>query len=177
MHADRDDAPFKTRKQSNPLTWGIALAIGTGITMGLLSLASMSIGKKPRQTSVDVTTISTIPAKQTKTEKKSEIDWDRVVEKQARRDAAKNQRPIVSIDGETEERRLQAENERKANTAIAIVNAQKFGEGATYEPKKQKQTITVIGKQESKISDFCPGGEGSITRRNCKQRTNLSTRF
>ncbi|MGE8361409.1 hypothetical protein [Pseudomonas sp.] len=35
-----------------------------------------------------------------------------------------------------------------------MLNVPNFGEGVKEEPKKGKQTIVVIGKQESKISDF-----------------------
>ena len=41
-------------------------------------------------------------------------------------------------------------------------------------PSREKE-IVVVGK-ESRISDFCPGGEGSIERRNCKTSVNLSER-
>ncbi|WP_447590684.1 hypothetical protein [Aquipseudomonas campi] len=178
MHADGDDSPFKSRKQSDTLNWMVALGIGTSLTLGMLFVASMNAGKDKLKNAFEIATSKPIAVEQPKAEKKPEVDWDRVVEEQAKRDAANDPgiltRPIVR---EAEKRRRQAEDERKANAAIAVLSAPKFGDGVKGEPQKGKQTIVVIGKQESKISDFCPGGEGSITRRNCKQRTNLSTRF
>lgn len=178
MHADRDDAPFKSRKQSSTLKWVIALGIGTSITIGMLLVVNMNAGKNKLINAFETATSKPIAAEQPMAEKKPDIDWDRIVEEQARKDAANNPVTLTSqIDREAERRRIEAEDERKANAAIALINAPKFGEGTREEPKKGKQPIVVIGKQDSKISDFCPGGEGSITRRNCKQRTNLSTRF
>lgn len=178
MHADRDDAPFKSRKQNSTLTWVVALGIGTSITLGMLFVASMNAGKDKLKNTFEITTSKPTPVEQPKAEKKPEVDWDRIVEEQARRDAANDTGMLTRpIDREAEKRRIQAEDERKANAAIAVLNAPKFGEGVKEEPQKGKQTIVVIGKQESKISDFCPGGEGSIMRRNCKQRANLNSRF
>lgn len=178
MHADRDDAPFKSRKQNSTLKWVVALGIGTSLTLGMLFVASMNAGKDKLKKAFEIATSKPIAVEQLKAEKKPEVDWDQIVEEQARRDAA-NDPDILTrpIDREAEKRRIQAEDERKANAAITVLNAPKFGEGAKEEPQKGKQTIVVIGKQESKVSDFCPGGEGSLTRRNCKQRTNLNTRF
>lgn len=178
MHADRDDSPFKSRKQSNTLNWMVALGIGTSLTLGMLFVASMNAGKNKLKNTFEITTSKPTPVEQPKAEKKPEVDWDRIVEEQARRYAANDPGILTRpMDREAEKRRIQAEDERKANAAIAVLNAPKFGEGTREEPQQGKQTIVVVGKQESKISDFCPGGEGSITRRNCKQRTNLSTRF
>lgn len=176
MHANREDAPFRARKQSGILKWIVALGIGTGITAGMLFVASMNAGKNQLKNALTVTTSTPAAVNQPKIEKKQEIDWDKIVEEQARRDAGPR---IVSTQEETEAQRLkdQADRERRANEAIAILNAKSFGEGVVAETqkKKGKQEIVVVGR-ESRISDFCPGGEGSITRRNCKQRVNLNTR-
>jgi len=38
-----------------------------------------------------------------------------------------------------------------------------------------QKEIVVVGK-EQRISDYCPGGAGSIERRNCKMKVDLSLR-
>lgn len=176
MHADRDDAPLRRQKKSGIMKWMVALGIGTGITVGMLFVASMNAGKNQLKSALTVTTRTPAETIQPKPEKKKEIDWDKVVEEQARRDAGKR---IVSTPEEIAAQKLkdQAERDRRANEAIAILNAKNFGEGVAAETqkKKGKQEIVIVGK-ESRISDFCPGGEGSIMRRNCKQRVNLNTR-
>lgn len=177
MHADRDDAPLRNQKKSGILKWMVALGIGTGITAGMLFVASMNAGKNQLKSALTVTTSTPAEDIQPKPEKKQEIDWDKVVEEQARRDAGTPR--IVSRSEEAAAQKLkdEAERERRANEAIAILNAKNFGEGVVAETqkKKGKQEIVIVGK-ESRISDFCPGGEGSIMRRNCKQRVNLNTR-
>lgn len=176
MQADRDDAPLRRQKKSGIMKWMVALGIGTGITVGMLFVASMNAGKNQLKNALTVTTNTPTEAIQPKAEKKQEIDWDKVVEEQARRDAGKR---IVSTPEEIAAQKLkdQVERDRRANEAIAILNAKNFGEGVVAETqkKKGKQEIVIVGK-ESRISDFCPGGEGSIMRRNCKQRVNLNTR-
>ncbi|MGA4533526.1 hypothetical protein ACPA1H_24675 [Ectopseudomonas chengduensis] len=176
MHADRDDAPLRSQKKSGILKWMVALGIGTGITAGMLFVASMNTGKNQQKSTLTITTSQQEREDQQRAEKRQEIDWDKIVEEQARRDAANDQRQVARIDKEAERRRIQAEQERKANAAIATINAPAFGDGAKDEPKGgSKLTVTGI-KSEGRLSDFCPYKEGSIERRNCKQSVNLNTR-
>lgn len=84
MHADRDDAPLRRQKKSGIMKWMVALGIGTGITVGMLFVASMNAGKNQLKSALTVTTRTPAEAIQPKPEKKKEIDWDKVVEEQAR---------------------------------------------------------------------------------------------
>lgn len=178
MKADMDDMPeyLKTRKQESPWRMVAIMAIGTGIVAMMLFVTSMKSDKNQLEREPTVTTTTPAAVTQPRAEKKQEIDWDKIVEEQARRDAGHS---TVSKQEELAAKKLkdEAEREQRANEAIAILNAKSFGEGVVAEPQKRKgkQEIVVVGK-ERRISDSCPGGEGSIMRRNCKQRVNLNTR-
>jgi len=59
--------------------------------------------------------------------------------------------------------------------ATNVVPATRVIPEPTVTVSPRQKEIVVVGK-ESRISDFCPGGEGSIERRNCKAKVNLDYR-
>jgi hypothetical protein len=105
-------------------------------------------------------------------------DWDRVVEEVAARGATpppQTAQPQAATAEPPPKQTVFNDKNYVPQGATNIVPAtQVISEQTITIPSRQKE-IVVVGK-ESRISDFCPGGEGSIVRRNCKASVNLNTR-
>lgn len=183
MQADREDAPeyFRKKSQRKGIASVIPWLIGTVVTAGSLYILSnvvlqgtaqnlASQKPKPKEAPQPIAEIyKPEPAKV------SSQDWEKIVEEQAKLDEARQ-----AQNRQAQAQKIEEEQERKANEAIRILNAQNFGEYVTEDPKSKTERprpkeIVVVGK-ETRISSYCGGGEGSIERRNCKARWELNTR-
>ncbi|SEC08220.1 hypothetical protein [Pseudomonas anguilliseptica] len=186
MKADRDDAPqyFQRISQRKGIASVIPWLIGTIVTAGSLHILSnvvlqdtvqnlASQKPKPKETPQPIAEIyKPEPAKV------SSQDWEKIVEEQAKLDAARQAQNRQAQSQKIQEE--QEEQERKANAAISILNAQNFGEGVTEQTqaktdRTRPKEIVVVGTEKRK-SRYCPGGEGSLMRRNCKAAVELNSR-
>ncbi|MCW0221432.1 MAG: hypothetical protein OJI67_24115, partial [Prosthecobacter sp.] len=105
-------------------------------------------------------------------------DWDMVVEEVAARGATPQPQSVQPQAITTEPAPKQTVFNDKnyvPQGATNIVPATRVIPETTITIPSRQKEIVVVGK-ESRISDFCPGGEGSIERRNCKASVNLNTR-
>lgn len=183
MQADRDDAPeyFRKRSKRKGIASVIPWLIGTAITASSMYILSTVVQQdtvqnlasqkpKPKETQQPAVEIY-----QPEPEKISTLDWDKIVEEQAKLDAARQ-----APNKQAQAQKTQEEQERKASKAIEILNAKNFGENIIEQsnPKAErpkKQEIVVVGK-DTRTSNYCPGGEGSLMRRNCKANVELNSR-
>lgn len=189
MKANREDAPTRvTHGRKQAAVWAFALVTATGITGGALYLAGANVSP---QNSIEYTLTNFGNGKPAevvgeglaKKEIKDDAYWKRMVDEQAKRDA--NNQGISRLEGQGQgtqaNHQRTVEQERRANEAIRILNAKNFGEGVVEQSKAQAgktkpKEIVVVGKQETRASAFCPGGDGSIMRRNCKSAVELQSR-
>ncbi len=184
MKADWNDAPdYITRqpRKSRRLAKLIPGLIGTVITLAVLQMAGSAFlqgtaqgiaEKRIQPKTVPVAEITRAAPVATK-------DWDRVVEDVAARGATPQPKPAQPIADPTETRPSRQTVFNDSNYALQgatnIVPATRVIPEQSVKIAAGRKEIVVVGK-ESRISDFCPGGEGSIERRNCKASVNLSTR-
>lgn len=114
----------------------------------------------------------------TRAEPAATKDWDRVVEEVAARGATpqpQSARPQSAAAEPPPKQTVFNDKNYVPQGATNIVPATRvIPEPAVTIQPRQKE-IVVVGK-DSRISDFCPGGEGSIQRRNCKASVNLNLR-
>ncbi|WP_405120243.1 hypothetical protein [Pseudomonas leptonychotis] len=183
MQADRDDAPqyFQRRSQRKGIASVIPWLIGTVLTAGSLYILSNVVlqgtvqnlaSQKPKPKAAPQPIAEIYKPEPAKV---SNQDWEKVVEEQAKLDAESQPQ-----NRHAQAQKIQEEQERKANAAISILNAQSFGEGVTVQPptktnRTRQKEIVVVGK-ETRKSSYCPGGEGSLMRRNCKAHVELGSR-
>lgn len=176
MKADWNDAPGHLKR---PRKRGAAKLIpgliGILITLALLQMASSAFLKGTVQGIVDKRTQpKPAPiAEIRRAEPSATKDWDRVVEEVAARGATPQ--PQAATAGPPPKQTVFNDKNYVPQGATNIVPATRvIPEPAVAIPTRQKE-IVVVGK-ERRISDFCPGGEGSIERRNCKAAVNLNSR-
>jgi len=182
MKAEWNDAPdyIRKRPRKGAVAWLIPGLIGTAIMLAALQMASSSFLKGTAQGIVDKR-IQPKPAPVAeikRAEPAATKDWDRVVEEVAARGATPQPQTAQPQAGTAEPPPKQTVFNDKnyvPQGATNIVPATRvIPEPTITIPSRQKE-IVVVGK-ESRISDFCPGGEGSIERRNCRASVNLNTR-
>lgn len=182
MKAEWNDAPDHIRgcSRKGAVAWLIPGLIGIAITLAVLQMASSGFLKRTAQ-SIDDKHIPPKPApvaEITRAEPLATRDWDRVVEEAAARGAT-----APALSGQSESNQAEPApkqtvfNDRNyvPQGATNIVPAIRANPEFTLTMPPRPKEIVVVGK-ESRISDFCPGAEGSIERRNCKASVNLSTR-
>lgn len=183
MKADWNDAPdYITRhpRKRRRLAKLISGVIGTLITLAALHTAgsaflqgtAQSIAEKHIQPKpVPVAEITRVAPVLTK-------DWDRLVEDVAAR-GAMPQPQIAQPKAATAEpppkQTVFNDKNYVPQGATNIDPATRVMPEMTVTIPSRKKEIVVVGKQ-SRISDFCPGGERSIMRRNCKSSVNLNAR-
>lgn len=198
MRAERDDARFIARKESNVVKWGVAVLFGCTVTGSMIMLAASNMGKNNPAavaTKLESNTARSNTAGTSRTYSEAEKEylrnwwkadeehWQRSTE--AAKAARQPQAEIVwtkDMINEFAKREAEANkaqqasyntDSKKPQNAIDILNARKWGEVEPYEEtrKRQKQQEIVIVGQERKPGDWvCSfvGGEGSLERRNCK---------
>lgn len=182
MKAEWNDAPdyIRRRPRKGALAWLIPGLIGTAIMLAALQMVSSAFLKGTAQGIADKRTQpKPAPvAEITRAEPAATKDWDRVVEEVAARGATPQPQSAPPQATTTEQLPKQTVFNDKnyvPQGAVNIVPATRvIPERTVARPSPQKE-IVVVGK-ESRISDFCPGREGSLERRNCKSNVNLHTR-
>ncbi len=182
MKAEWNDAPdyIRRRPRKGAIAWLIPGLIGTAIMLAALQMASSSFLKGTAQGIADkrVQPKPAPVAEITRAEPAATKDWDRVVEEVAARGARpqpQTPQPQATTAEPPPKQTVFNDKNYVPQGAINIVPPTRVNpEPAVTIPSRQKE-IVVVGK-ESRISDFCPGGEGSITRRNCKATVNLNAR-
>lgn len=181
MKAEWNDAPdyIRRRPRRGAVAWLIPGLIGTAIMLAALQMASSSFLKGTAQGIADKR-VQPRPAPVAEIKRAEPVtkDWDRVVEEVAARGATPQPQTPQPQAGTAEPPPKQTVFNDKnyvPQGATNIVPATRvIPEPTVTIPTRQKE-IVVVGK-ESRLSDFCPGGEGSITRRNCKASVNLNNR-
>lgn len=181
MKADWNDAPGHLKR---PRKRGAAKLIpgliGILITLALLQMASSAFLKGTVQGIVDKRTQpKPAPiAEIRRAEPTATKDWDRVVEEVAARGATPQpqsaQSQAVTAEPPPKQTVFNDKNYVPQGATNIVPATRVIPEPTVMIPPRQKE-IVVVGK-ESRISDFCPGGEGSIERRNCKASVNLNLR-
>lgn len=184
MKADWNDAPeyiTRHRRRSRRLAKLIPGLIGTLITLAVLQMASsaflqrtaQSIAEKriqPKQAPIaEIRRAEPAPAR----------NWDKVVAEVAAKGAMpqpKSAQPKADlIETRSSKQTVFNESNYAAQGATNIVPATRVIREQTVKTPVSRKEILVVGKQ-SRLSDLCPHGEGSIERRNCRANVNLSTR-
>ncbi|CAM2921463.1 Uncharacterised protein [Ectopseudomonas mendocina] len=188
MKADRDDAPewltSRPRKNGN-LGFVLAGAIGMVVTLGALTVA----GQAFMQTTVKNLAENRqqpkpkLVAEITRAEPAPKIDWDEIVEEQARRDAMFQPQPEQPTGSDSPAIKQAVFNDQNytRKDAINLINAREWGAAEPYEQtrkRQEEQKIIVIGQQNRPEDWICSyaGKEGSLGRRDCKFRYQLSNR-
>lgn len=183
MKADWNDAPDYVRsyrRKKSAVAWVIPGLIGTVIVLAGLQVAGSAFLKSTTQSIVEKRTQpKPAPiAEITRAEPAATKDWDKVVEEVAARGATpqpQSAQPKASAAEPPTKQTVFNDKNYVPQGATNIVPATRvMPEPIMTTPSRQKE-IVVVGK-ETRISDFCPGGAGSIERRNCKASVNLNTR-
>lgn len=181
MKADWNDAPgYLKRPRKRGAAKLIPGLIGILITLALLQMASSAFLKGTVQGIVDKRTQpKPAPvAEITRAEPAATKDWDRVVEEVAARGAMPQpqsaQPKVVMSEPAPKQTVFNDKNYVPQGATNIVAAAQVKPEQAISRPSRRKELV-VVGK-EPRISDFCPGGQGSVERRNCKASVNLSAR-
>nr|WP_235989149.1 hypothetical protein [Pseudomonas lopnurensis] len=182
MKAKWNDAPdyIRRRPRKGAVAWLIPGLIGTAIMLAALQMMSSAFLKGTVQGIADkrVQPKPTPVAEITRAEPTATKDWDRVVEEVAARGATpqpQTPQPQAATAEPPPKQTVFNDKNYVPQGATNIVPATRVApEPAVAIPTRQKE-IVVVGK-EPRISDYCPGGEGSIERRSCKMKVDLSLR-
>ena len=183
MKADRNDAPdYITRlpRKNRRLARLVPGLIGIVITLAFLQMASSAFlqGTAQRITEKRIQPKPTPVAEITRVEPTATKDWDKVVEEVAARGATpqpQSAQPQAVTAEPPPKQTVFDDKNYIPQGATNIVPATRVVSEVTITIPSRKKEIVVVGKQTRK-SDFCPGGEGSIERRNCKSSVNLNLR-
>lgn len=182
MKAEWNDAPdyIRRRPRKGAIAWLIPGLIGTAIMLAALQMASSAFLKGTVHGIADKR-IQPKPAPVadiTRAEPAATKDWDRVVEEVAARGATpqpQSAQPQAAKAEAPPKQTVFNDKNYVPQGAINVVPATRVIPELTATIPSRPKEIVVVGK-ETRISDFCPGGEGSIQRRNCKASVNLSIR-
>ncbi len=181
MKADWNDAPeYITRhpRKSRRLAKLIPGLIGTVITLAVLQMAGSAFlqGTAQRIAEKRIQPKPVPVAEITRAAPVATKDWDRLVEEVAARGATprpQTAQPQAATAEPPPKQTVFNDKNYVPQGATNIIPATRVVSELTVTIPSRKKEIVVVGKQP-RISDFCPGGEGSITRRNCKANVNLS---
>lgn len=174
MKADFDDAPewLRAGQKKSGMPALFAWVVGVCVTLGALQVGSQAFlqgtlknlaAEKQKPTPVAVISKPT-------QERRTETDWQLLVEEQARIDAARLQK-----DRKTPAMPGTEPVINKAYKPGEAINILTFNE--TYvpeEPKSKSKGVRVTVVAETKDSACWPLKEGSVERRNCKFSQGLS---
>ena len=182
MKAEWNDAPdyVRRRPRKGAVAWLILGLIGTAIMLAALQMVSSAFLKGTAQGIADKR-IQPKPApvaEITRAEPVATKDWDRVVEEVAAKgETPQPQTPQPQAGTAEPPPKQTVFNDKNyvPQGATNIVPATRVIPELTATIPSRPKEIVVVGK-ESRLSDFCPGGEGSIQRRNCKASFNLNIR-
>lgn len=182
MKAEWNDAPdyVRRRPRKGAVAWLIPGLIGTAIMLAALQMVSSAFLKGTAQGIAD-RRIQPKPApvaEITRAEPAATKDWDRVVEEVAARGATPQPQSAQPQTATTEPPPKQTvfnDNNYVPQGATNIVPATRVNPEPVVTIPTRRKEIVVVGK-ERRLSDFCPGGAGSIERRNCKMSIDLNGR-
>ncbi len=181
MKAEWNDAPdyIRRRPRKGAVAWLIPGLIGTAIMLAALQMVSSAFLKGTAQGIVDKR-VQPKPAPVAEITRAEPVtkDWDRVVEEVAARGATpqpQSAQPQAGTAVPPPKQTVFNDKNYVPQGATNIVPATRVIPELTITIPSRQKEIVVVGK-ESRISDFCPGGEGSIERRNCKSSINLNSR-
>ena len=182
MKADRDDAPeWLTSRPSKGSHLKVVLAgtIGTIVTLGALTLAGQAF---MQNTVKNLAANSQQPkpkpvAEITRVEPAPRIDWDEIVEEQARRDAMSTQQPEQPTGSDSPAVKQTVFNDQNYTPRGAdnVLSSREIPKPVAQVQSQETLRVTGI-KEERKLKDFCWGKEGSIERRNCRSQIGLNHR-
>jgi len=182
MKAEWNDAPdyLRRRPRKGAVAWLIPGLIGTAIMLAALQMASSSFLKGTAQGIADkrIQPKPASVAEITRAEPTPTKDWERVVEEVAARGAtpqSQTAQPTAATAEPPPKQTVFNDKNYVPQGATNIVPATRVIPEPTVTIPSHQKEIVVVGK-ESRISDLCPGGEGSIQRRNCKASVNLNIR-
>ncbi len=182
MKAEWNDAPdyIRRRPRKGAVAWLIPGLIGTVIMLAGLQMVSSAFLKGTAQGIADKRIQPKLApvAEITRAEPAATKDWDRVVEEVVARGATpqpQTPQPQAATAEPPHKQTVFNDKNYVPQGATNIVPATRVISEPTIKIPSRQKEIVVVGK-ESRISDFCPGGEGSIVRRNCKASVNLNTR-
>jgi hypothetical protein len=180
MKAEWNDAPdyIRRRPRMGAVAWLIPGLIGTVIMLAALQMVSSEFLKGTVQGIVDRRTQpKPAPvAEITRAEPAATKDWDKVVEEVAARGATPQPQTAQPQAATAEPPPKQTVFNDKNYVPKGATNIVPAIRVIPEPPVTNRQKEIVVVGNESRISDFCPGGEGSIQRRNCKSSVNLNTR-
>ena len=174
MKADFDDAPewLRARQSKGAMSALFPWIVGVCVTLGALYVGNQALlqgtleklaAEKQKQTTVDVISKPT-------QERRTERDWQLLVEEQARIDAARLQK-----DSKTQAMPGKEPVINKGYAPGEAIKILTFNEThVPEEPKYKSQGVRVTVVGETKDSTCWPLKEGSIERRNCKFSQGLS---
>jgi hypothetical protein len=182
MKAEWNDAPeyIRRRPRKGAVAWLIPGLIGTAIMLAALQMVSSTFLKGTAQGIAD-RRIQPKPApvaEITRAEPAATKDWDRVVEEVAARDATpqpQSAQPQAVTAEPAPKQTVFNEKNYVPLGATNIVPATQIAPDRSATIPAGSKEIVIVGK-ESRLRDLCPYREGSIERRNCKMRTDLSDR-
>ncbi|WP_312904200.1 hypothetical protein [Stutzerimonas nitrititolerans] len=182
MKADWNDAPDYVRsyrRKKSAVAWVIPGVIGTVIVLAGLQVAGSAFLKSTTQSIVEKRTQpKPAPIAEITRAEPATRDWDKVVEEVAARGATpqpQTSQPQAATAESPPKQTAFNDKNYVPQGAINIVPATRVTSAPTVTGSPRQKEIVVVGK-ERRISDFCPGGEGSIARRNCKSSVNLNLR-
>lgn len=176
MRADWEDAPdwIQSRKRSEAWKPMAIAVIGVGVTFGAMLVAGEAFLKRKASTEYENGSLQTTyaPVAQIRREPEAAKDWDRIVEKAA---LASDEKASQST-GEPGKQTVFNDLNYTPKGAVNVVSYPAIEPEPVKKRTQAEMKVVVVGKPDAKVSDYCPGGEGSIMRRNCKQTTNLNVR-
>ncbi|WP_312809476.1 hypothetical protein [Agrobacterium cavarae] len=181
MKAEWNDAPnyIRRRPRKGAVAWLIPGLIGSAIMLAALQMVSSAFLKGTALGIVDKR-VQPKPAPVAgirRAEPTAIKDWDRVVEEVAARGAApqlQSAQPqaTISVTAPAKQTVFNDKNYVPQGATNIVPATRITTEQSVTVPPRQKE-IVVVGK-ESRIRDLCPYREGSIERRNCKMKVDLS---
>lgn len=190
MKADMDDMPeyLKTRKKDSPWRMVAIMAIGTGVVVGGLSLFGGGFIDSAKKIASgdglrdDIGLLQPQPKQQESARPQGAV---------ARRETYtppqtfRTEEPLVIERGgayepePTQPERQTVFNDQNYRPQRAVNVVSLKTPAASETPKvgtPKQQEIVVVGKEETRLRDFCPYKPGTIEHRNCKMRMDLHSR-
>ena len=192
MRAEMEDMPeyLKNRKQESPWRMVAMMVIGTGIVVGGLSLFGGGLTERAKTIASGQNLKDEIGLLQPQPKQQ---ELARPQNATTRRESYGSLQPfrdndnVLIIDRGAIPEEAPAQQARQTifndqnyrpQGAVNVVNF-----SAPTIPKEQQQStqlkqkeIVVVGKEETRLRDFCPYKPGTIEHRNCRMRMDLNSR-
>lgn len=185
MKADLSDAPEHIKpssRRSRANAWIIPSVIGTCVSLGLLQVAASAFlgGTVHKLADKDAATRSTPVVEITRPENPANIDWDSIVDEQAKSglQAQTNTFPDqAKVQSAPTKKNVFNDNNYTPRGADNVVS---FNEPTPINEEKKspgKIRVTIVKQEPSMKDRACwPLKEGSIERRSCRSQVGLNYR-